>query len=82
MYKNLSELIQERYMLNNKIRAIRVKNVRTMVAMAITSKKKLTKQIIHDLEKVNSMVEKVHYNHQDLDNLLDRIEDLLEEVYA
>lgn len=78
MFKTLNQLLQEKANVESKIRAVRVKAIRSEVANLMTKGVKVDKSILKGLEKINQMVEKIHYNQSDFDNLLDLIEDQID----
>lgn len=78
MFKTLHQLLQEKANVESKIRAVRVKAIRSEVANLMTKGVKVDKSILKGLDKINSMVEKIHYNQTDFDNLLDLIEDQID----
>ncbi len=78
MFNSISQLIKEKAYVESKIRAYRVKAIRAEVATLITKGVKVDKSVLEELEKINQMVEKIHYNQTDFDNLLDLIEDRID----
>jgi hypothetical protein len=73
-FKTVKELILEKVRVEAKIRALRVIEVRRLAAI-LGSKR--TIGLIHKLDDLERKIRGVYYIHQEVDDLLDEIEDLL-----
>lgn len=80
MFKTLNQLLQEKANVESKIRAVRVTAIRAEVANLVKKGVQIDKSILKGLDKINNMVEKIHYNQTDFDNLLDLVEDQIEDI--
>ena len=80
MFKTLNQLLREKANVESKIRAVRVTAIRSEVANLVTKGVKVDKSIFKGLDKINHMLEKVHYNHSEFDSLLDLVEDQIEDI--
>lgn len=80
MFKTMNQLLQEKANVESKIRAVRVTAIRSEVANLVKKGVQIDKSILKGLDKINNMVEKVHYNHSEFDNLLDLVEDQIEDI--
>ncbi len=73
-FKTVKELVLEKARVESKIRALRVIEVRRLAAI-LGSKRTIS--LIHKLEALECKIKGVYYIHQEVDDLLDEIEDLL-----
>ena len=74
-FKSVKELVLEKARVESKIRALRVIEIRKR--MADLGPKKQTFGLAHKLEALESKIRGVHYIHQEVDDLLDLLEDML-----
>ena len=78
-FKTIKQLLLEKAVLDSKIRAYRVKEIRATVARAISASHDVKLGVLNKLGHVNTLIESVHYVHGEVDDLLYAIEDLLED---
>ena len=73
-FKSVKELVLEKAKIEAKIRALRVIEVRKQTA-SLGSKRPIG--LVHMLDNLEGKLRGVYYIHQEVDDLLDEIEDLL-----
>ena len=73
-FKTVKELVLEKTRVEAKIRALRVIEVRRLAAI-LGSKR--TIGLIHKLDDLECKIKGVYYVHQEVDDLLDLLEDML-----
>lgn len=83
-FKTLASMLHEREVLNTRIRAMRVVEIRRC-AVLLSKDSTITcgdkyHPFIRELERMNKMLLAVHYAKGELDELLDLLEDAIEDM--
>ena len=80
MFKTLNNLIQEKVVIESKIRSVRILAIRKEVANLISKRVRLENKVLDGLDSIENMVAKVHFSHQEMDNLLDLVEYEIDQI--
>ena len=83
-YKTLSNMLQAREVLNTRIRAMRVVEIRRCAVMLSKDSKTTSSDayliFTREVEQMNKMLLAVHYAKDEMDELLDLLEDTIENL--